>query len=259
MPGHPFRRFAIVAGQQNQPVDAAPAQLLHGGNRVRLQRVGDRHAAEVTCAFSQVDKRPLRTDFRNRDSGFLEQQTAAGPDFRTVHSRPDSSPGDLLGRTDAAGIDRSRPGFAQRGRDRMARAELRMRSELKQPVRIGPCRREHFAHFEPALRQRAGFIERNRFDAGQRLEVVAAFEQDAAARRPADSGEERKRHRDHQRARAGDHEKDQRAVNPDTPRRTGEKRRKHGEQNRRAENRRCVDSGETGDEVFALRLAPESG
>ncbi|MPN63747.1 hypothetical protein SDC9_211513 [bioreactor metagenome] len=66
--------------------------------------------------------------------------------------------------------------------------------EFEHPLRVRSRSREDPANFEAAFGQRSGLVEGDRPDRAQRLKVTAPLEQDAATRRAADSGEERKRH-----------------------------------------------------------------
>jgi len=59
-----------------------------------------------------------------------------------------------------------------------------------------------------AAGQRAGLVEHHHAQAVQGFQVGAALDEDAGAGRAGDGGDHRDRHRDQQRARAGDHQHD---------------------------------------------------
>ena len=62
-----------------------------------------------------------------------------------------------------------------------------------------------YSKSENARKEGAGLVEDDRFGPGERLEVVAALDEDAAFGRPADAAEKGERHRDDERAGAGVH------------------------------------------------------
>ena len=92
---------------------------------------------------------------------------------------------------------------------------------------------DRLGDFEHALGQRAGLIKHSYAGFGQRLEVVAAFDEDAALGRAADAAEEGQRDRDDQRAGAADDKEGQRAHEPVDP--AAQKQRRHHGQHQRAD------------------------
>ena len=64
------------------------------------------------------------------------------------------------------------------------------------------------------LRQRSGLVERDHANTGQPLEVGAPLDEHAVARRRRQRGDNRHRRRDHERARTGNHQQHQRAIDP---------------------------------------------
>ena len=90
--------------------------------------------------------------------------------------------------------------------------------------------------------------------AGQPLEVRAALDQHALARRGRERRHHRDRRRDHERARAGDHQQDERAVDPAAPaRRPGGAAAGRPIDERDDQHRRRVDAREPLDERLARR------
>ena len=70
---------------------------------------------------------------------------------------------------------------------------------------------------QPAVRQRAGLVERDAAHRRELLEASAAFDQHALARRRRQRRHDRDRRGDHQRARTGDDQEHERAVDPLAP------------------------------------------
>ena len=87
-------------------------------------------------------------------------------------------------------------------------------------VGVDAVERHDVDHFWRAARERAGLVERDAADAAGALEVRAAFDQHALARRARQRRHDRDRRGDDERARTGDDEQHQRAVDPDVPVRT---------------------------------------
>ena len=110
-------------------------------------------------------------------------------------------------------------------------------------------------HVKDALGERARLVKDHRFGLGQRLQVVAALDQDALPRRPANAAEKAKRHGDHQRARAGDHQERQRPVKPGRKRLAGDQRREGGQQRGQRHHQRGIYPGKARDEPFGRGLA----
>ena len=117
--------------------------------------------------------------------------------------------------------------------------------------------RHHADDFRRPPGQRAGLVERDAPHAAGLLQVRPALDQHALFRRAGQRGHDRHRRGDHQRARAGDDEQHQRAVDPGLPGGAAQHRRQRGDQNREPDHRRRVDAREPIDEGLcgrALRL-----
>ena len=105
--------------------------------------------------------------------------------------------------------------------------------------------------------ERAGLVERHAPHASRTLEMRAAFDEHALARRARKRRDNRNRRGDHQRARTRDDQQDQRAVDPGLPRAITEQRRHDGDSHRQRNDGRGVDAREALDECLrrgALRL-----
>ena len=109
-------------------------------------------------------------------------------------------------------------------------------------------------HIEYALGQRAGLIKDHDLGTGQYFQIVAAFDQNAVPRGPADAAEEGEGHRDDQSAGAGDHQKIERpgdGVGPgDGGKQRGQERQRHGGEHHGGR----VIAGEFGNKVFRFGL-----
>ena len=120
------------------------------------------------------------------------------------------------------------------------------------PVRT-PFSGNHVDDAQLPVRQRAGLVERHAAHRRQLLEVRAALDQHALARRGGQRRHDRDRRRDHQRARAGDDEQHQRPIDPRAP---GPAEAAAARRRRAAasdEHRRRVDAREPLDERLARR------
>ena len=94
--------------------------------------------------------------------------------------------------------------------ERMFAALLRRRGDGQHILDISPLKRRDVAEFQRPFGQRAGLVEGEGVDAGQPLQGRAALEQHAGAGQPAQRGDDRRRRRQDQGARAGDHQHRQR-------------------------------------------------
>ena len=109
-------------------------------------------------------------------------------------------------------------------------------------------------YLKAALGQGSGFVHGHDLCLGQRLQIIAALDQNSAFGRTADSPEEAQGHRNHQRAGAGNNQEDKRPVNPLTQRLTQNEGREECKQNGGDYHRRGIPMGELGDKVFAFGL-----
>ena len=127
----------------------------------------------------------------------------------------------------------------------------------------------HCGHGEGALGQGAGLVKDHNARLGQRLQIVAALDQNAVLGGAADAAEEGQGNGDHQGAGAGDHQEDQGPLHPHHPLafgQSGQKAKTQGvirqlahrgqdrQSQRREHHRRGIVPGKFGDEVFRLGL-----
>ena len=165
--------------------------------------------------------------------------------------------GDVHGRR---GADvRRRRVIDDRLRDRVRRALLDRRGEADDGVRgaVAGAERQHVDHSRHAARQRPRLVEGDAADAAGALQVRAAFDQHALARRAGERGDDRHRRRDDERARARHDEQHQRAVDPRLPAAAERERRHDGDPYRQHDDGRRVDAREALDQRLgrrALRL-----
>ena len=75
----------------------------------------------------------------------------------------------------------------------------------------------HGRYLEHTFREGAGLVEDYRLQLGELIHKVGALDQDTFLGGAAQSAEERERNGNDQRAGAGDHQEQQRAVNPSDP------------------------------------------
>ena len=95
-------------------------------------------------------------------------------------------------------------GLAQSRGDGVCGESLHMGGEMEQFVGIHLIG-VHGIHGKDTFGQCARFVKDHRRAACQHIHVVAALDEDAFARSPADTAKERQRHRDDQGARAAHH------------------------------------------------------
>ena len=153
----------------------------------------------------------------------------------------------------AAGIQRLAPGGPQALGDGMAGPALGQGGGLQQGVLSEALGREHAGHLEHALGQGAGLVEHDGFYLGQRFQIVAALDQDAAAGSAADAAEEGEGNADDQRTGAADDQEGERTAHPDAPL-AGEQVGQDGQSRRADADGGGIIPGELGDEVFRLGL-----
>ncbi len=111
----------------------------------------------------------------------------------------------------------------------------------------------HFGHLEVSFGDRAGFVKNDRFYFRQQLKIVASFDEDAFAARPANAAKKRERHRDDQRARTRSYQKRQRPIHPDAPL-SIDQRRNDGQRQGEKHHDRRIDAGEFRNKLLRLRL-----
>ena len=116
-------------------------------------------------------------------------------------------------------------------------------------------RRQHAAHGKFAQGQGAGLVEHHGFGGAQPVHHVAALDQNAVAGRAANAAHKTYRDAEHQCAGAAHHQEHKPPVQPVAeggP--AGEKGRHKHDQRRKRHDRRRINPGELGDELFRLRL-----
>ena len=119
-----------------------------------------------------------------------------------------------IGRT--AGIQLA-AGFAQTLADGMAGKAFGQSSLFQQLFFGAAVGRADLADGKNALGQGAGFIKHSNGGVGKCFQIVAAFDEDAAAGSAADAAEEAQRNADDQRAGAADNQEGERTADPGQP------------------------------------------
>ena len=143
------------------------------------------------------------------------------------------------------------------GRDGLGNRVVRARSQALGPafrLRFGGWARWHERHeLRLAFGQRAGLVQRDRFQVPGFLQVGAALDQDAAPGGGGQPADHRHRRGDDQRARAGDHQQHERLVDGRHPGPVEQQRRQHRHRQRQCEHGRGVDRGEAVHEALRGR------
>ena len=249
--GHIRGDGLIVAGEHDG-VDALRAQGVDGGARAGLEEVGDDDRAEEGPAARDIDDGADAVIRHEGNPRVLHELGVAGKHRHAVDGRLDAAAGDLLRIGDAARVGRCGQRFAQALADRVVGIAFGQSRGLEQLGLGHAGRGAHPSDRKVAFGQGAGLIQHDGIGMGKRFEVVAALDQDAAARRPADTAEKAQRDADHERAGAGDDEEGQRAANPHPPPAAEHERRQHGQRKRRDADSRGVVPRELGDEVLGF-------
>ena len=101
-------------------------------------------------------------------------------------------------------------------------------------------------------------IEDHRSNPGQHIHIIGALDKDAFTRGTANAAKESQRYADNQGARTRDHKKHQGAIQPrckSTREIAREQRRQQGQSQSSEDHDWCIDTGKSGDESLAPRLA----
>ena len=224
-----FRRDAfggrgLIAGQHHDVGDAAGSQGLDRRRRRLARGVGHGQHADGAAPVRHHDDGVAVVLHRGQvpllhgrtHAPLFEQAVVPGQRRRAVDQPLGAQPRQrlvLLPRRRDDALPRSPPEDGLRDRDGSTapRAPPR-RAALR--ARVEPLMRLDARHLGRAARQRARLVERHARDARQRLEVPAALDEHALARRAGQRRHDRHRRRDHQRARARDHQQHERAIRP---------------------------------------------
>ena len=141
---------------------------------------------------------------------------------------------------------------ADRPGQRMLAVAFQRRGHLEHASGRSAVQRHDVGDRGSAARERPGLVEGDRLDAGHLLEVGAALDQHAVARRASEGGEDAHRRRDDQGARAADDEQREAAVEPGVER-GPEERRDEGDRRRQRHHDRCVAAREAVDDGLGRR------
>ncbi|MPM31123.1 hypothetical protein SDC9_77676 [bioreactor metagenome] len=196
----------------------------------------------------------------------LHQPCVSHADSATVDFRPDAVPGDLLHLLDLELLHSGRAGRPQGFGNGMVGKLLRQGRPFQHLFFGISLLGVDGGDGEGTLCQSAGLIENHGLRPSKSLQIVTTLHQDAASGRAAYAAEKAERYGDYQRAGAGDHQKNQRPVEPIAPYRPIEKRRRSGQdcqrqrgqqkqQRRRKHHAGGIVPGKAGNEVFTAGLA----
>ena len=243
----------VVAGQHDQMLDPARPQIADHARSLRPHRIGHRdQAADV----------PLVADHHDRPTGLLERRRPidrlagllAALHEVAVRAEPEGLAPEaadnalaledlyLLRRRD---LDPARLAMLDdRLGERVRAAGLERRGALDQLPLAVPVEGNDPDHGRLPPAQRAGLVERHGPERGRLLDVGAAFDQHPVPRRGGERRHDAHRRRDHERTGAGDHQQDERPVEPVAPRRAEQQRRHHEDGERERDHRWRVHAGE---------------
>ena len=243
----------IVAGKHD---DVSDTGFPHGGNRglrVFLQHVIDDDVSEVLGTAGYMNDRSGEVAFVEVRVHVLHELAVSDEIFFVIDHRADAAAGDLLDVTETRGIDVRAVCFYDGLRDRVVRAALRKRGDIDQLIGIDLVRVDVF-HGKCTFREGSCFVEHDGVDLRQGLQVVAALDEDAAARAGADPAEERERDGYDKCAWAGDYEEDQASVDTAGHAEVREDRADHSDQDREGHDDGGIDTGEFGDKLLGARF-----
>ena len=226
-----------------QQIDASPAPVSRGRSATAMMPIGLPSRATSTGVRPAAPSPSSRVvDLRRAEPALLEQpmiaeQRRGAPSTRPSAPRPGSAV-TRVGRRgrDAAPLRRSCRIACAIG---MLRPLLDRRGQRRRSTRRrAPFERDDVDDLRRAARQRAGLVERDAADAAGALEVHAALDEHALARRAGQRRDDRHRRRDDERARARDDEQHERAIDPVVPARA---ERRAAERPRPPPPARCTD------------------
>ena len=141
--------------------------------------------------------------------------------------------------------------------NRVGRNKLSTCTQAQQLVGMHAFGSINLLQYKVTLGNGTGFIHNYGSNIFQSLHSNAAFKENAVLGAGADAGEEGQRHAQHQCAGAADNEEGQRSINPFIPV-AGNQGRNHGSQYCGSNNKRSIDTCETGNEAVDGRLAGSS-
>ena len=141
--------------------------------------------------------------------------------------------------------------------NRVGRNKLSTCTQAQQLVSFHAFGSINLLQYKVTLGNGTGFIHNYGSNVFQSLHSNAALKENAVLGAGADAGEESQRHAQHQCAGAADNEEGQRSINPFIPV-AGNQGRNHGSQYCGSNNKRSIDTCETGNEAVDGRLAGSS-
>ena len=209
--------------------------------------------SQVTAALGDVHHRARTVTLMPVRTGLVHQASVAHIEALPVDLGLHSAPGQLRDRADAAAVEVAAVRRDDGCRDRMARIALRRGGDIEQ-LRLADLLGVDGVHGKAPLRQGAGLVKNHGVHTAERLHIVCALDQHADTRGPADAAEEAQRYRNDQRAGAGHHQEDQRAVDPIAPRAAPKQRGKQRQQHRADDHRRRIPAGKAGNDVLDTRF-----
>ena len=266
-------RRPVVAGQHDQVLDAARPQVADHARSLRPHRVGHRdQAADV----------PLVADHHDRPTGLLERRGLLGhlagllaalhevavraePEGLAPEPADNAFPLEDLDPLRRRDLDPAPLAMLDdRLGERVRAPGLECCCALDELLLAVPVEWNDPDHGRLPPGQRAGLVERHGLEPGRLLDVGAAFDQDPLPGRGGECRHDAHRRRDHERAGAGDHQEDERPVEPVTPRRVEQRWRHDEDRERERDHRGRVHAGELLDPLLgpgapAVRFLDHAG
>ena len=249
---HRLRSALPIAGQHHAVLYAARLQIGDRLLRAFLFHIGNHDVAQIRAVRCHVHHGAGQFAFVPFCADTIHQLAVAHGNMPSVHHGGDAVTGDFFDVVNPPFIDRHSERMLKRQRNRMAGMAFRQHRDFQQfALRYGFG--VYGGHFKAALGERAGLIEHNRAHLRQRFHIVAALDQNTSGRCAADAAEEAERYGNHQRARTGYHQEDQRAGNPFMPVAIDQRRHDRQRQRAGAHGGRIIPR-KLRDEVFRLCL-----
>ena len=171
-----------------------------------------------------MDDRPVHMTFMGMDVLFFHQDHVPDQNVFPVHNGAQPLAGILFIGCDAVQIDLITPRGLDRNSDRMATESFSMGGIFQQgffgnDIRMDSC------DCECPVGEGTGLVKNDRPDICERFQIVGSFDEDPLTGGSADPAEKAQRNGDDQGAGAGNHQEDQRAVDPGAPAAVKEQRR----------------------------------
>ena len=242
----------VVPGQHHHVPDALPVQCGNRGLRIRTNRVGHRHGAHHLGLRSHQHR---RLSFHAKGvnvpvTPVREQLGFAHYVHRPVDPAAHALAGDRLeicntGKRQALGALQHRLG------NRMPGTLLQRSGNAQNGLFRLSVQQNHVSHRRAAVGQCTRLVKRHSAYVAQRLQIIPALDQHPVSRRAGNAAHHRHWRRDHQSARACNHQQRQPSYKPCAEfGAKGQRRNQHHGKGQNGDNG-CVEPGKTPYELLA--------